>query len=137
MVDFPVCPSSERTMSVLPPFCRGIVKIGRFYRKVVSISLFAETLPKLKNCTAQSLSRFATAPFTQGSPWRVPLSTRTPLGKQFNKFPICLFAGSSRYAKNAIFPCKGRAAPPAWPEYGVRRLLSTGLVSFFIISGAL
>ena len=71
MVDFPVCPSSERTMSVLPPFCRGIVKIGRFYRKVVSISLFAETLPKLKNCTAQSLSRFATAPFTQGSLSRV------------------------------------------------------------------
>ena len=86
MLDFPVCPSSERTMSVLPLFCRGIVKIGRFYRKVVSISLFAETLPKLKNCTAQSLSRFATAPFTQGSPGRVPFSTRTPLNKQPCKF---------------------------------------------------
>ena len=48
MADFPVCPSSEPTMSVLPPFCRGIVKIGRFYRKVVSASLFADTLSKSK-----------------------------------------------------------------------------------------
>ena len=67
MADFPVCPSSERTMSVLPPFCRGAIKTGRFYRKVVSANLFADTLPNSKDCTAQSLSRFATAPFTQGS----------------------------------------------------------------------
>ena len=86
MVDFPVCPSSERTMSVLSPFCRGIVKIGRFYRKVVSISLFAETLPKLKNCTAQSLRPSGPAPFTQGSLCSVPFSTRTPLPKQPYKF---------------------------------------------------
>ena len=72
MEDFPVCPSSERTMSVLPPFRLWLVKIGRFYRKVVSANLFPDTLPKSKDCTAQSLSRFATAPFTQGSPWRVP-----------------------------------------------------------------
>ena len=71
MADFPVCPSSERTMSVLPPFCRGAIKTGRFYHKVVSANLFADTLPNSKDCTAQSLSRFATAPFTQGSPWRV------------------------------------------------------------------
>ena len=68
MADFPVCPSSERTESELPPFCRGAFKPGRFYRKVVSANLFAETLSNLIDCTAQSLSRFATAPFTQGSP---------------------------------------------------------------------
>ena len=92
MADFPVCPSSERTMSVLPPFCRGAVKNGRFYRKVVSASRFAETLPKLKNCTAQSLSRFATAPFTQGSPCCVPFPSRVPFGKQPDKFPIYILA---------------------------------------------
>ena len=86
MADFPVCPSSESTMSVLPPFCRGAVKTGRFYRKVVSANLFADTLPKSKDCTAQSLSRFATAPFTQGSPCRVPFSTRVPFGKQLCKY---------------------------------------------------
>ncbi len=48
MADFPVCPSSERIMSVLPPFCRGAVKTERFYRKVVSANLFADTLPKSK-----------------------------------------------------------------------------------------
>ena len=48
MADFPVCPSSERTMSVLPPFCRGAIKTGRFYRKVVSANLFADTLSKSK-----------------------------------------------------------------------------------------
>ena len=72
MADFPVCPSSERTESELPPFCRGAVKPGRFYRKVVSANLFADTFPKSTDCTAQSLSRCATAPFTQGSPCRVP-----------------------------------------------------------------
>ena len=82
MADFTVCPSSERTMSVLPPFCRGAVKTGRFYRKVVSEDLFADTLPNSQDCTAQSLSRFATAPFTQGSPWRVPFT------KQLVKLPI-------------------------------------------------
>ena len=89
MVDFPVCPSSERTMSVLIPFRRGFMKPGRFYCKVVSANLFtdssshaidftakiapsnlfAEMPPEWKSCTAQSLSRFATAPFTQGSLW--------------------------------------------------------------------
>ena len=87
MVDFPVCPSSERTMSVLTPFRRSFIKPGRFYCKVVSANLFADSsahaidftakiVPsilfagissELKICTAQSLSRCATAPFTQGS----------------------------------------------------------------------
>ena len=89
MADFPVCPSSERTMSVLTPFRRGFMKTGKFYCKVVSASLFADStahaidfttkivpsnlfagIPlELKSCTAQSLSRFAPAPFTQGSLW--------------------------------------------------------------------
>ena len=86
MVDFPVCPSSERTMSVLTPFRRGFMKTGRFYCKVVSANLFADSLSVLKHFTAQSLRRFAPAPFTQGSPGRVPFSTRTPLNKQPCKF---------------------------------------------------
>ena len=107
MADFPVCPSSERTMSVLPPFCRGAVKTGRFYRKVVSANLFADTLPKSKDCTAQSLSRFATAPFAQGSPCRVPFSTRVPFGKQLYKFPIYLLTAHThiRYVFYSIMPC--------------------------------
>ncbi len=67
MADFPVCPSSERTESELPPFCRGAVKPGRFCRKVVSANLFADTLPKSIDCTAQSLRPYGPAPFTQGS----------------------------------------------------------------------
>ena len=117
MADFPVCPSSERTMSVLTPFRRGFMKTGKFYCKVVSASLFADSTahaidfttkivpsnlfagipPELKSCTAQSLSRFATAPFTQGSPGRVPFSTRTPLDKQLNKFPIYLHTEIAQY----------------------------------------
>ena len=97
MVDFPVCPSSERTMSVLTPLRRGFMKPGRFYCKVVSAnlftdssshaidftakivpsSLFAEMPPEWKSCTAQSLSRFATAPFTQGSPASYNLKCNT------------------------------------------------------------
>ena len=57
MADFPVCPSSEPTMSVLPPFRLWLVKIGRFYRKVVSASLFAEMLPKLKNVPYEKYPR--------------------------------------------------------------------------------
>ena len=114
MADFPVCPSSESTMSVLPPFCRGAVKTGRFYRKVVSANLFADTLPKSKDCTAQSLSRFATAPFAQGSPCRVPFSTRVLFGKQLYKFPICpqaAFIPSSfhySYYTRKTLHCQGR-----------------------------
>ena len=71
MADFPVCPSSERTMSVLPPFCLWLVKMGRFFRKVVSISLFVGTLSSLKDRTAQSLRPSGPAPFTQGSLCRI------------------------------------------------------------------
>ena len=67
MEDFPVCSSSERTNSELPPFCRGAVKPVRFYRKVVSANLFADILPKSIDCTAQSLRPYGPAPFTQGS----------------------------------------------------------------------
>ena len=131
MEDFPVCPSSERTMSVLPPFRLWLVKIGRFYRKVVSANLFPDTLPKSKDCTAQSLSRFATAPFTQGSPWRVPHQVanhcpNNPTNSQFislltkpdnrdSLIPGCLFPPSGIYsARRRTGGCSGSSTATAW-----------------------
>ena len=79
MADFPMCPSSKRTGSKLPPLCRGAVKTGRFYRKAVFANLFAKPLFSSRGCTAQSLShqsaQLLTAPFTQGSLCRVHLLT--------------------------------------------------------------
>ena len=66
MVDFPVCPSFERTMSVLPHFAYPSSE-----RAKLQCSLFAGTLYSLKDRTAQSLRPSGPAPFTQGSLSRV------------------------------------------------------------------
>ena len=89
MVDFPVCPSSERTMSVLTPFRRGFMKTGRFYCKVVSANLFADSLSVLKHFTAQSLRRFAPAPFAQGSPCRIPHPNHCPNSSAIFNLSVC------------------------------------------------
>ena len=108
MADFPVCPSSEHTMFVLPLFCPGAVITGRFCRKVVSANLFADTLPISINCTAQSLRPYGPAPFTQGSLSVYP--------------PACLNRPPNSYLSNSrcmrirrvigIIVYAGGAAPP-------------------------
>ena len=71
-------------------------------------SLFADSLSILKRFAAQSLSRFATAPFTQGSPCRVPLSVRTPCNKQLYKVQFIAFLNEpDKHVIDTLFLEKG------------------------------
>ena len=144
MADFPVCPSSERTESELPPFCLGAVKPGRFCRKVVSANLFADTLPKSIDCTAQSLRPYGPAPFTQGSLsvyppacLNCPPNSNLPLSFQSHphikkppmEFPweVCWYSGFSQDSSSL-------SSASSEPEALLNRLRSCSTVRFFLSS---
>ena len=96
MADFPVCPSSERAMSVLPPFCRCAVKTERFYRKVVSANLFADTLSKSKGLYRTIPQSLRDSSLYTREPWACPIFHPHTVGQTAQQIPIYPYTAESR-----------------------------------------